>query len=362
MPAASKIGVSAEIGSDGVIRSYGGDARDVSALVVTSACPTDNLPVGPMVEHRLRMLVGESSSARIQSTILYNQPNWMNPTDNFMMDITDATKKGAPSTLKVVDNKKMSDPKYLARFFNVTGPSQMTVGELLFTPAKTAGGGQYHAQSPTLVASNFLDMLHFLEMCTESAGTDLCIHFDSDIFIYRNRKGIVDLVPSLFAQHPSWIAIQPPKLAYSNFPLGPDGACSGYNSTWSSGRYMVVNRTRLLGVLPLQITSEKFIKTAFEFAWTQSLVPKIGLGQMICGNETMAMHPAVMYLDGSSEMDDTQQVLEIAESAGLPVTVASGTAELVDRVEHGRFQHNFGGPGGEDMLAAKSRIMAGLAW
>jgi len=83
MPAASKIGVSAEIGSDGVIRSYGGDARDVSALVVTSACPTDNLPVGPMVEHRLRMLVGESSSALIQSTILYNQPNWMNPTDNF---------------------------------------------------------------------------------------------------------------------------------------------------------------------------------------------------------------------------------------------------------------------------------------
>jgi len=362
MHAASDVGMSAEIDSDEFTQHYTRDVHNLSALVVTSACPSDELPVGPIVEHRLRMLVGEGSSAHIQSVILYNQPPWMTTSDGFMTDIWNATLNGAPSTLKIVDYRKMSDPRYLARFFNVTGPSKTTVRELLYVGAKGAGYGKYQAQSPELVASNFLDMLHFLEMCTESTGTDICIHFDSDIFIYRNRTGIIDLVPSLFEKFPTWVAIQPPRLLLGGYHLNPDRSCAGYNSTWSSGRYLVVNRTRLLSKLPLRIARDNFLKTAFEFAWTQSLAPQKALGQMACGNETVAMHPAVMYTDGTSEMDSTQQVLEIAESAGLPVTVESGTTELINRVEQGRFQDNFGGPNGEDMLATKGRIKAGLAW
>mmetsp|Transcript_33940 Transcript_33940/g.59938 ORF Transcript_33940/g.59938 Transcript_33940/m.59938 type:complete len:402 (+) Transcript_33940:83-1288(+) len=343
--------------------------RSPKVLYMTLTFPSDELPVDLMVAHHQRMLSGRSD-ALVDTVVFNSEPPWL---VKRRRDEQALQRLEAQRALRLVnvDYAGLDDPLFLDRFFvfDAHGNERPSLRQVL-------GNGTSHlkyAGSFEHGASNWLGMLNFLGRCLDAeASVELCTFMDSDIFLYRRKQqGVLDLAPGSFAQNDKWIGLEFPSCCSGLRENVTNGHCKAEQDTpLFSQRYMVLNRTRLAGVLPKRLEGQwhKFHRP-FEQVWWMAFADQGLLGKMLCGGETFAMHPPpdlerfllsyseASFLDGQSATR--------GKRAATRMQIASALPELIQRMEEGQFNchtHKATFNKCEDMLWSAERISSGMAW
>lgn len=355
------------------------------ALLVTMITPGGSLPLDLMLAHQKRLLTGCGSKAgALKATVLVNWDHWMNLPLPQPQELQLIQSSGAAG-VKLVDYARVDDPAFLGRFFKVAGPSRFTVRNL------SEARDDASKQDGVKIASNFLGMLHFLQECLASPGpVELCVYLDPDIFLYRSRLGLIELASAAFRRGPSFVALQPPTVCH--WAGLDDGASSSpaADSCWTIGnesvkgaefqshpllsqRYMFVNRSRLMGALPLEITPDKFYSN-FEKVFSRALRPRNMAGWLACRGQAFAIHPCGSFRCRAMHIKEHVSAMAAVASEttvrgeaystrghSFDVAVRTGTNLLADRVEAGRFDP-VAVNSCQDMNTSWARIESGLAW
>mmetsp|Transcript_55919 Transcript_55919/g.92585 ORF Transcript_55919/g.92585 Transcript_55919/m.92585 type:complete len:480 (-) Transcript_55919:19-1458(-) len=323
----------------------------VRAMMATMALPGDRLPRDLMLPHQLSMLSG--SSAQINKVVLLrNQPPWLRHAEpSYRVQEWHADSSLSPcdrspeaaglqmlvgsqraAAVRAVDYSRLNDADFLSQFFTISevdGESESRVGTsvgALLRGAKELPVAQHST-------ARFMGLISFLDACinSDAEAAELCVFLDSNVFLSRrgaSTNSFVDLAPAVFAAHPGWVALQPPSICHHHEFLDErTKRCRAEpaNAASSSSHHMVVNRTRLVQVLPLPLAPADFAQD-FDRVWGKALAALGGLGQMLCGAETCAIHPDLL---GATLGKDTSDVANA--SAGSIATVsAEGMPDVAD--------------------------------
>lgn len=385
-------------------------------LLATMVSPSDKLPLDVVLPHQRRML-SSSPGAQIRALVLENRPPWLGGARLPRRQEEGLRRLEASGEAKVVqvNYSLFHDARWPRRFVVVREPG----GQPLPVPVaslhwKRRGRLEsvISADTKEYIASNFMGQLTFLEQCRAAgAGVDLCVYLDPDVFLHHSGQGLADLAPAVFARDPSLVSLMPPTACHALESLqqqdsGP-GVCRTIRSRWFSNRHVIMNRSRLLSVLPISVPAAAW-GSLFERLWGKVAAGNGWLGTMQCGAAAFAIHPpsrftpvAARWRFGMSPDSLREHVHALRASAGLVEdvrgipsnlswpAVVDGTKLLVERIEAGCFElpcskrhtslwpgddHLFffssirGGSGPlatvycEDMVPSASRVKAGLAW
>lgn len=267
-----------------------------------------------MLPHQLNML--SSVSAHVDNVLLLqNRPPWLESADThskvedlhagFSSSPCDSSAEandmrmlvGSQRTAAVqkVDYARLNDPDFLSQFFTISevdGESDNRVGMAVGSLLRNKRGLEAGRQS----TARFMGLLSFLDACVNADASELCVFLDPGVFLARSGASsisLVDLAPPIFAANPGWVALQPPGIChYHEFSDMRTKGCRAepVGTLSSSSHHMVVNRTRLVQVLPLPLAPPDFSEN-FDKVWGAALAAMGGMGQMLCGGETCAIHP-----------------------------------------------------------------------
>jgi len=373
------------------------------ALLVTSLCPTDTLPISPMIAHWQRMLSGSSSTV-INTKILDNRPPWMEvQRSNESAAELQYLQSRQGVQVEKIQYERFDDAEFMARYMNLmdSGWGNASLRQVM-DEASMRGIWQQpmHGQdSQTKVySSNTLAMMHFLEACQQEELADVCIWLDPDIFLYRATYSAIDLAFGVFGKHPEIVAMQLPSGKSAELlQTGSAMLCRVMPVGLLSSRYFMVNRSRLMSSLPFSLGLDAFRLGGFEMVFTSWLNAHHAGGGMMCGGEIYAQHPpsvqslphncdqAAQFLSlGSggpicgSNITFDRLLDELAQSAGwqnltgdaasttgIPSAAwnkSKGQEELIRRMESGLFVRASDADWVDDMAPSADRISQGFAW
>lgn len=345
-------------------------------LFATMHFPGDKMPAELVLRHQLRALQAPGGPP-LDTVVLDNRPPWTRPDGGKPLEPYNRT---LPSGVRVkeVDYAHFRDAGFLGRFFNIVGsaPGQdATVADL--TKRAKDGFGTTGRQ----IASNFMGLLTFLELCSEAGeATGLCVYLDPDIFLHRFTWGIADLAPDVFQRHPTYIGLQPPTICDGHEHLvGRNGnSCRASRAIWPSSRHMIWNRSRLLQELPFIIEASRF---GHFFETVLNGVVRHKTGHMMCGAETFAIHPPSRHTRRLTTKVPTALMEPVFNNSALATD--DGIRVMIERLEAGQFElpsirrsadsvPTAGGAKGcqeplaanlcFDMLPSEARIREGMAW
>eukprot|EP00930_Biecheleria_cincta_P047200 TRINITY_DN32668_c0_g1_i1.p1 TRINITY_DN32668_c0_g1~~TRINITY_DN32668_c0_g1_i1.p1 ORF type:complete len:420 (-),score=43.94 TRINITY_DN32668_c0_g1_i1:183-1442(-) len=373
------------------------------ALLVTSLCPTDTLPISPMIAHWQRMLSG-SSSTLVNTKVLDNRPPWMKVhRSNASAAELHNLQSQQGIEVETVNYERFDDAEFMARYINLldSGWDEASLRQVMDEASKRGiwQHPMHDRDSQTKVyASNTLAMMHFFEACQHEELADVCIWLDPDIFLYRATYSAVDLASDVFGKHAQLVAAQLPSGASAE-PLQTDNdmLCRVMPVGLLSSRYFMVNRSRLISSFPLSLELDAFRLGGFEMVFTSWLNAHHAGGGMMCGGEIYAQHPpsvqslphncdqAAQFLSlgtsgpicGSNITFD-RLLDQLAQSAGrqnltagaaLTASIPSATwnksigqEELIRRMESGLFVRASDADWVDDMAPSADRISQGFAW
>lgn len=376
------------------------------ALLVTSLCPTDSLPLSPMIAHWHRMLSGSTSEQGggvIRTLVLDNQAPWMEVkrSEEAAAELRNLQSQGVE--VAKIDYERFEDAKFMARYFNLLDSGWDTASlRQVIDEASKRGIWQHpmHDQDSQskVYSSNTLAIMHFLEACQNEELADICVWLDPDVFLYRKTYSAIDLASDAFGSHPELLAVQLPS-GKSAEPLQTDNTerCRVMPVGLLSSRYFMVNRSRLMSAFPISLDLDAFRIGGFEMVFTSWLNAHHAGGGMMCGGEIYAQHPpsvqslphncdqAVQFLPlGSSgpicgsNITFESLLDQLAQSvgrqnltAGFTLTTdipqaagnkSTGQEELIRRMESGLFARASGVDWVDDMAPSADRISKGFAW
>jgi hypothetical protein len=345
--------------------------------------------------HQRRMLVkrGEGFVKITKSTVIDNRPPWLpNRTSPHDVSLRQIQEEGFVN-VSSIDYDFMDDPRFLADIFSITERNNQ-----LYTVRSLLENRIAQEEDPHKFLSNFMGMMSAMHSCANADQTiQLCIYFDSDIFVappYGGDQSILDSSVELFDKHPELVLLQPPfahmhELRNDEGPQAKDddddkeGCTADFKYPFDgsqfgiSSRYMIINRSRLASALPLKATVDMFGGDfpGFENALGNALHAKAaekgadgfaGFARMVCHSDSFVIHPPVQM--------DREVLHSVLNSTFLSEYTSNGSAlleskeerteELIRRIEGGNYSITADSVAdhGQAMAALQTRISRGSAW
>jgi len=367
----------------------------IKALYVTSSFPKDTMPIDVMVEHQLNTLAGPNVT--LKAVVFDNQPPWVNMSSadgsydmqhkGLLRLYGGLVSKKLPSvSVKAMDYAEIEDPEYLAPVFDVNFTDRHGVKFERMGLRQLYGTDRMGLQ----MLSNFFAMTNFLKECMrpEHDDVDLCLYFDPDMLMYKNKTGIVELATATFEREPERVVVSPPYGCWSKYKWQhrkfANGACPTTKAIVSS-RHVIAHRKRLLAKMPMPLQLADIGKQFWEVSMTEA-VGYNGRAQITCGQDFFIAHPPSRFQDTGKGLGQDQLQNSIMSLRGLlkemvprelcsdPTTCSPeveatlGTRELVRRFEGGisaatkDSMYNKGCGCCADMMPSIERVHAGEAF
>lgn len=222
--------------SSAVTDSGSVDKVQPDVLFMTSANPSDALPVDVMLTHQMRNLGGPQALVEL---LLDTDAKWPG---NTMLD-------GA-----AVEELKNAGVRFICQ--NFTHRARDTNDTLLNLlgnnrPERISDFHERSDKAPHLV-SNTVGMLSFMERCVGSS-VRYCVWLDPDIFLHRGKDGggWLDKAIRLFDRYSKAVGIMAPSPNHATRHYECLHEINSYDAQMSQ-RYFALHRERLKQYLPLQ--------------------------------------------------------------------------------------------------------------
>jgi len=313
----SQIFVSLFLSASGLRLSYdqedyknGADLKSkTKVLHMSMSHPSDPMPVDVILMHQRRGLGDDENDNVINTMLLDNTPPWLSDEEKTSKNSGLTRLYNSPSELisvQGIDWSVLHDNKNVDSVFALPLEHLKRHDNLV---SKCWPRGSVTSSSPNsdrIKLSNWGGMLTFMNRC-RNADVDLCAWFDSDIIVHRNTSSLIGLAKSVFRDNPTALILNPPNPCEHNM-ADAEGTCGVQRTHFTSGRYMIINRTRLTAALPLSLPNGFNGCNLFETVLSSSKYDQM---KMNCGMEAFTVHPPNRFNSGNA----TKWLQTLAEEA-----------------------------------------------
>mmetsp|Transcript_99321 Transcript_99321/g.172423 ORF Transcript_99321/g.172423 Transcript_99321/m.172423 type:complete len:424 (-) Transcript_99321:52-1323(-) len=211
------------------------EQQQPNVLLMTSAMPSDALPVDVMLPHQMQNLGGPPALVEL------------------LMDVDAHWPGGTMLDEIAIHQLKNAGVRFVCQNFTRRAHDTNDTLLQLIGNRRPKRISDFHQQSPKAphLVSNTVGMLSFIERCV-GASVAYCVWMDPDIFLHRGSDGSgwLDKSIQFFDQYPKAVGMMAPSPNHQS-PSFDCHEITGYDAQISQ-RYFVLHRQRLKQYLPLQ--------------------------------------------------------------------------------------------------------------